>query len=253
MTPDLVYRFTVSPDFPPERIASWYVLNTHLQRRLDEHLHLELYDGFEPQRADIAAGRVDLIYANPFDAAMLVREHGFTPVARPQGIRDEAVVVVPVNSPVEKVEDLAEGCRVAFTDDPDVRLIGMIMLEPADLSSATITPVERPTYVLVAKSLLAGHADVGVFLADAYDGLSGVTRAGLRPLVTSSIGVISHLLMVGPRMADLGPTLRSLLVGAQDDPRLLGITEELGFSGWLPVDHEETEFMIDLMDTLLAE
>ena len=29
--------------------------------------------------------------------------------------------------------------------------------------------------------------------------------------------------------------------------------EGLGFEGWLPVDHEETEFMIDLMDTLLAD
>lgn len=245
--------FTVSPDFPPDRIAGWYVLNTFLQRRLSEHIHLELYDRFDQQRTAIESGEIDLIYANPFDAAMLVRDHGFTSVARPDGVRDEATIAVPVDSPVQKVEDLAAGSRIAFTDDPDVRMIGMIMLEPADLGPSTIEPVERPTYVLVAKALINGDADAGVFLTDAYDGLSGVTRSGLRPLVTSHIGVISHMMMVGPRLAGRAGELSSLLVSMADDPASRSILEGLGFSGWLPVDHEETEFMIDLMDTLLAD
>ncbi len=132
---------------------------------------------------------------------MLVRDHGFVSVARPDGIRDEAMIVVPDDSPVQKVEDLPQGCRVASTDDPDVRMIGMIMLEPANLGPDTIVALERPTYVLVAKALLMGDADVGVFLADAYDRLSGTTRSGLRTLVASQIGVISHMLMVGPALA----------------------------------------------------
>lgn len=247
------YTFTVSPDFPPDRIAGWFVLNTFLQRATDQHIHLELFDRFDDQRAAIEAGSIDLIYANPFDAATLVRDHGFIAVARPDGVRDEATIVVPADSPVEKVEDLSLGCRVAVTDDPDVRLIGMIMLEPADLDSSTIETVQRPTYVLVAKSLLSGDADVGVFLAEAYETLSGVTRAGLRPLVTSQIGVISHMLMVGPRMADHLDQLRSTLLGMADDAGERAIVAGLGFTGWLPVDVEDTEFMIDLIDTLLAE
>ncbi len=249
----MTYQFTVSPDFPPDHIAGWYVLNTYLQRETGEHIHLELFDRFDDQRAAIASGSVDLIYANPFDAATLVRDHGFVAIARPDGIRDEAVIAVPADSPVEKIEDLTDGCRVAFTDDPDVRLIGMIMLEPADLGADNIVPLERPTYVLVAKSLLAGDADVGVFLADAYDNLSGSTRSGLRALVGSEIGVISHMLMVGPALADRIDVLRSTVLAMGDDPRQRAIVEGLGFSGWLPVDPEDTEFMIDLIDTLLAE
>ncbi|MEZ5177214.1 MAG: phosphate/phosphite/phosphonate ABC transporter substrate-binding protein [Acidimicrobiales bacterium] len=245
--------FTVSPDFPPDHISGWYVLNTFLQRQTGEHIHLELYDTFDQQRAAIAAGGIDLIYANPFDAATLVRDHGFVAVARPDGVRDEAVVVVPEGSPVQKVEDLRPGCRVASTDDPDVRMIGMIMLEPADLGPDTIVAIERPTYVLVAKALIMGDADVGVFLADAYDGLSGTTRSALRPLVASQIGVISHMLMVGPALVPQLDVLRELVLGMHDDPAQRSIVEGLGFDAWLPVDHEETEFMIDLMDTLLAD
>lgn len=249
----MTYTFTVSPDFPPDRIAGWYVLNTFLQRSLGEQIHLELYDRFDQQREAIAAGAIDLIYANPFDASVLVRDQGFVGVVRPDGIRDEATIAVPAGSTVEKVEDLPQGARVASTDDPDVRLIGMIMLEPADLGPATITPVERPTYVLVAKALISGEADAGVFLADAYEALSSVTRSGLRPLVTSHIGVVSHMLMVGPRLAHRFDDLRSLLLGLADDPTGRSTLEGIGVAGWLPVEHEETEFMIDLVDTLLAD
>ena len=127
------------------------------------------------------------------------------------------------------------------------------MLEPADLDRSTIELTERSTYVLAAKSLLSGEADVAIFLADAYEGLSRSTRSGLRPLVTSQIGVISHLLMVGPRLAHLADPIRDLLVALGTDPTERRICEGLGFSGWRSVDPEETEFMIDLMDTLLAD
>lgn len=249
----MTLTFTVSPDFPPDKIAGWYVLNTFLQRTLGERIHLELFDRFDQQRAAIAAGEIDLIYANPFDAAMLVREHGFTSVVRADGVGDEATIAVPADSPVQVVEDLAPGSRIAATDDPDVRMIGMIMLEPADLDASSIVPVERPTYVLVAKALLAGDADAGIFLAEAFDGLSGMTRAGLRPLVRSRIGVIGHVLMAGPGFAAHRDELRSLLVHLAEDPAGRSVLDGLGFTGFLPVDHEETEFMIDLMDTLLAD
>ncbi len=249
----MTYTFTVSPDFPPGYITDWYIFNTFLQRQLGEHIHLELYDRFDEQRAAIEAGEIDLIYANPFDAATLVRDHGFKGVSKPVGSGDEAVVVVPKDSPVTQIEDLAAGCRVVVTDDPDVRLIGMIMLEPADLTSANIESLERPTYVLVAKSLLDGDADVGVFLSEAYGNLSRMTREGLRPLVASQIGVISHMLMIGPDMAGHQEAISALCsgMGSNDDQQRL--VQGLGFDGWEPVLEEETEFMIDLMDTLLAD
>ncbi|WP_306306128.1 hypothetical protein [Methylomonas koyamae] len=56
---------------------------------------------------------------------------------------------------------------MAFTDDPDVRLMGMIMLEPADLDVGNIVPVLADSHVLVAKHLLKGEADAGIILAEA--------------------------------------------------------------------------------------
>ena len=73
---------TVSPDFSPEKLAGWHIFNTWLQRKLDVDCHLEMFGSFAEQRAAIAADKIDLIYANPYDAAMLVREKGFVAVSQ---------------------------------------------------------------------------------------------------------------------------------------------------------------------------
>jgi len=246
----MTHTFTVSPDFPPARISGWFIFNTWLQRRLEAAIHLELYDDFARQRADIAAGKIDLIYANPYDAALLVREKGFVPVARPRDKADEAIIAVPAASAVQHVEDLRPGARIASTDDPDVRTMGMIMIEPADLSAANTAAVACGNYVLVAKALLTGTADAGFFLKQSFEELSEVTRRQLRQIVESHIYVVHHALMAGPRLAPRRDEIRDALLGMDQDAKGRDILANLGLAGWDEFDEEATEFMIDLMDTL---
>lgn len=250
---ETVYQLTISPDFTPDHISGWYIFNTWLQRNLDLHIHLEMYDSFESQRQAIRADKVDLIYANPYDASMLVREKGFRAVARPIGRADECVIAVRADSAVQKVEDLQPGVRVVSTDDPDIHLVGMIMLEPADLNKTNVQHIPADGYVLVAKALLKGEAEVGFFLKEAWDGLSNVVRKQLRPLVVSQISDIQHAFLVGPRLLDSAEEIQDLLVHMDQIEKGPGVLASLGFQGWEAVDHEETEFMIDLMDTLKAE
>lgn len=246
------FLMTVSPDFPNKRMPGWFIFNTWLQKALELHIHLELYPNFEDQRAAIAGDKVDLIYANPFDASMLVREKGFVPVVRPTGKSDECIVAVLAESPVKAVEDLSPGCRVASTDDPDVNMVGMILLEPADLDAGNTSKVQVDSYPLVAKALLRGDADVGFFLEEAYAELSNLVRRDLRPLVQSQISDIAHVMLVGPRLAGRLKEVRQILLAMSGDAKSQGVLEELGFAAWESVTKEDTEFMIDLMDTLKA-
>ncbi len=246
----MTFMFTVSPDFTPDHLAGWYIFNTWLQHQLGATIHLEIYNDFQAQRTAITNNKIDLIYANPFDAAMLVREKGFLPLVRAVGEADEAIIVVSADSNVTDIEQLASGARVAFTDDPDVRLMGMIMLEPADLDVGNIVPVLSDNYVLVAKHLLKGEADVGIFLAEAYDDLSTVIKKQLKILVRSQISVIHHSLLMGPRLQERRAEIQALLVGMLNDEKGRGVVGSLGFGGWQKVEDEEMEFMIDLMDTL---
>jgi phosphonate transport system substrate-binding protein len=248
----MTLQLTVSPDFSPDHIAGWYVFNTWLQRRLGTRIHLELYDDFIAQRQAIAEDRVDLIYANPHDAAMLVREKGYTALVAPRDKPDEVVLAVLADAAVQRVEDLQPDLKIAVTRDPDVNLIGMILLEPADLDRDNTVTTQLSSYVLVAKQLLTGRADCGFFLKDAYDDLSAPIRRQLRMLVTSQISVIHHVMLASPRCVELHAPLRELLLTMDREADTRRVLEGLGLTGWEDQDPESTEFMIDLMDTLMV-
>jgi phosphonate transport system substrate-binding protein len=223
-----------------------------LQRNLDVSIHLKLFDDFESQRAAIANDEIDLIYANPFDASTLVRDKGFTAVAAPRGKTDEAVIAVNVDHAAQCVEDFAPGLRVVATDDPDVNMMGMIMLEPADLNGENIDKMQVGNFVLVAKALLRNEADAGFFLKESYDNLSRMIREQLRVLITSQIGVIQHCMLAGPKAEAHRDAMAAALVAMVGDDKGKGVLDAMGLQGWDALDQEDTEFMIDLMDTLVG-
>ncbi|MEH6578610.1 MAG: phosphate/phosphite/phosphonate ABC transporter substrate-binding protein [Amphritea sp.] len=247
----MTFNLTVSPDFAPEHISGWYIFNIWLQRQLGTDVHLELYDCFDDQRKDIRAGKFDMIYANPYDASMLVRELGFTALVRPLKKADETVIAVNTESIYQTVEDLGVGTVVATTDDPDVHTMGMIMLESADLDKSNIKLKQLANYILVAKNLLNGDAQVGFFLKAAYDELSELVRSRMRVLVSSQISVFHHTLLVGPAMAEHIPALQEALLSMPTNEKGRGVLESMDIDGWELMNAEQTEFMIDLIDTLL--
>jgi phosphonate transport system substrate-binding protein len=247
----MAYQFTVSPDFGPSHIAGWQIFNTWLQRQLSEGIHFELYDSFDQQRQAIMNDGVDLIYANPYDAAMLVRDKGFMAIAKASDKPDEAMIVVNTESEIQSVEDLQSGTKVATTDDPDVHMMGMIMLEPADLNAENIEMTQCDSYVLVAKQLLRGTSDVGFFLEEAFQDLSAMVRDQMRALVTSQIQIVQLVLLVGPKLAERKDEISQLLVAMNDDAKSKGVLESLDIAGWEKLEQEDVEFMIDLMSTLV--
>ena len=248
----MTYVMTVSPDFSPAQIAEWYIFNTWLQKQMDLHIHLELFDSFEAQRKAIAEDKIDLIFANPFDASMLVREKGFIAIAKPNDKADEAVIAVAAEeTAVNDVTDLIPGIQIAKTDDPDVNMIGMIMLEPADLNAENTTSVVMDSYAIVARQVVTGKAEVGFFLSEAFDNFSDLVKGQLKVLVRSQISVISHAFMVSPRAQEHIKALQATLLAMADDPKTKDVLAGLGFSGFQKQSYEDTEFMIDLMDTLV--
>lgn len=246
----MTLTFTVSPDFNTKYLPGWFIVNTWLQRHLGEPTHLEVYDGFDELHQAMAAESIDVIYANPFDAARLVRDHGYVPLVRPTDRPDEAVIATLADGPIQAVEDLLPGTRIATTDDPDVHMMCMIMIEPADLNAGNVAMQRRDNYVLVAKSLLQGSADIGFFLAETFDDLSGPIRSQLRVLVRSQIYVINHLFLAHPRLGARITALRDALLHMADDPKGAAAMDDVAVPGWAAVDQEEVEFMIDLMVAL---
>lgn len=248
----MTLNFLIAPDFAPERFAGWHILNTALQKRAGIHLHLLMPADAREQARLIAEGQVDLVYANPFDAAAMIRDAGFVAFARPRGKPDEMVIATARESHVSHLEALSPGCRIATTDNKDVRLIGLRLLEPADLKDEDIRWVHADNYQATARMVIRGEVEAGFFLADAFDGLSRLTLGQLRPLMESAIADISHVLIANPRMASELPAVAGALLSIGADAKGQEVLDALGLpQGFEPMTAEDAEFMVDLMDTLL--
>jgi len=246
------YVMTVSPDFNVKNITGWFVFNTWLQKQLGENIHFELFDKFSEQHKAFADNKINMIYANPYDAAMLVREHGFKALVRPVNKADEALIAVRADSPIQHVEDLQSGARIATTDDPDVHMMCMIMIEPADLNKDNVNINNKDGYVAVAKDLLRGEADAGFFLAETFDELSDVIRSQLRVLVRSQIHVIHHVFLVDESLATRSNDITVALLSMSESDNGKRMLSEIGVPKWEKVEIEDVEFMIDLMSTLVS-
>lgn len=242
-------NFTISPSFPTERISDWYIFNTWLQRALSIPIHLELYHDFRTQRKAIAEGLVDLIYANPFDASLLVRERNFQAVAGPPG-GDEMVIFTAAVKPFNKITDLQTGIRLSCTDDPSVNTVGRILLEPADLDASDIVTLPTETYIQVTRAVLRDHADVGFMPVDAFSSLSKVIQRDLRVLVTSQLHVIHHSFLIGPALHERSEEIANLLTTLHETPKGSQLLAGLGSERWRRIAHEDVELMIDIISTL---
>lgn len=242
----------IAPDFSPERFAGWHMLNTALQKKTDLAIRLLTPASASEQTELIAQGDVDVIYANPFDAASMIRGAGYQAIARPYGKSNEMVIATGAQSDAERVEDLRAGDQIALTDNKDVRLIGLRLLEPADLTEADLQWEVVASYQAAARMVIQGQARACFLLAEAYHSLSRLTRGQMKVLIESRLADITHVMLVHERHAAQAPRLQQALLGLGETPDGQAVLDALGIEqGFEAMSAEDGEFMIDLMDTLM--
>lgn len=245
-----MHRFVTAADVTPSEFSDWYLFNTWLQRKTEQQINLHIPVTFQELHARIEANQADMVYANPYDAAMLVRDHDFIPIARPDNQTDEVVIITHKDSELVDFTKIPPPCRIALTDDRDVHMIGMILIEPADLDDSSIELIHCKRNIAVAKNVMNKEADIGFLLTKSYDTFSRLITDNLRELVRSQISVINHTLMVKPNVLNEVPNLAEILTDMHNTPNGKPILDKFGINEWLHVEPEETEFMIDLMETL---
>lgn len=243
----------VAPDFPPEHFGGWHVFNTALQRCTNNPIHLLTPSSADEMHKMLDDGIVDMIYANPFDAAMLVREKGFLPVAKPLKNPDEMVIAAAETSGLKKITDLKKGMKIAITNNKDVKLIGLRLLEAADLANDDLEWVDVPSFQSAARMVIQGKVDAAFFVASSYHSLSELTKKQMSKLIESHIRDITHVILIhSQHQADWLAPIKEVVVNMVNDESGKRVLSELNMpDGFVEFTQEEAEFMIDLIDTLL--
>lgn len=247
----MTYNFLIAPDFSPERFAGWHLLNTLLQKRSDVSLHLSTPASHAEQDEQINTGDVAFVYANPFDAAKMIREEGYKVIARPVGKFDEMVIASKAGGEIANLDDLHKGSIIAMADNRDVKLIGMRLLEAVDLGENDVNFEIVETYQAAARLVIQGKAQAAFFIAEVFETLSNLTKSQLNVLIQSNIATISHVVLAKEGFAHT-QAVKEVLLGLSQDADGKAVLDELGMpQGFEAVSDEEAEFMIDLMETLL--
>ena len=248
---DKAYNMLIAPDFSPERFAGWHMFNTLLQKRTGLKMHLNMPSSHKEQEDLVSSSDVHVIYANPFDAADLIRTHGYRAVARPINKSDEMVIATAANSDIKALDMLPKGAQIAMADNRDVKLIGLRLLEAVDLTEDDLVWDVTDTYQAAARKIIKGEAQAGFFLAEIYHGLSRLTKMQLQVLIESDIADISHVMLVKGNCEDVQAFTETLL-SFHNDADGKAVLDELGFNeGFEAMSEEDAEFMLDLMETLL--
>ncbi|CAM4175953.1 PhnD/SsuA/transferrin family substrate-binding protein [Psychrobacter arenosus] len=247
----MTYNFLIAPDFSPEHFAGWHMFNNLLQRQSDLGVHLLTPASHAEQNEMLASQEVGLIYANPFDAAALIREKGYRVVARPIGKSDEMVIVSSAKSEIHSLDAIQPGNKVAMADNRDVKLIGLRLLEAVDILEADLDFQITESYQAAARQVIQGQAEIGFFLAEVFNSLSKLTKAQLNVLIESDLADICHVVLIKDNV-EHADVLANVILSLQTTEEGKALLAELGMpSGFEAMDEEDGEFMIDLMETLL--
>ncbi len=245
-----MFTLVTSADVTPAEFSDWYMLNTWLQKKTKQTIHLHIPISFAELQQKIEEESADIIFVNPYDTAMLVRDNHYIPIVRPDKLMDEVVVVTSKDSDMDDFTQLQTGCRIALTDDKNVRMLGLMLIEPADLSADNLHFVSAISPVAVAQKVIKGKADLGFILTKAYDRFSDLLKRDLKTLIFSKINLFNHTIIAKEQVLEVLPQLPFLLAKMHTDPRGQAILNHLHIGRWHLVELEQVESMMDVIETL---
>ncbi len=246
--------FSIAPDIAPQRLPGWYIFATWLQKQINASITTTDFSSFEKQKQALLDGKIDFLYANPYDAGWLVREQKFLALAQPLSDVAEVTIVTKATSDIKQVSDIPKNIKAAAADNADLRMLGAILLEPANLTREDFTFVDVSNHILSIKALLSGNADIAMIPTKIFNGLSKTIANDLLALVSTEphdIESVAHCFVLSPKMAEYAEPIKQALRNMKELPNGQSILDDIGVSNWkILEDKEEIAFMIDLIYAL---
>lgn len=245
------YKFLVSPDYLPKHFLEWYRFNTFLQQDINHPIHLIMPSGQEAFHQQLITTEPDLVYANPFDASDLVKNHHYRALAKPRQRSNEVIIFSRKGGVIGAFEDLKAGMRMAAMPNRDIELMGLRLLEAVDLEKQDLDWQPQDYAQIVARKVRDDEADIGLMLAEMYHHLEESTRAQFNILIESALQVTSHMFLIKDNYRTLFYALQQALTTCAQKEQYQSVLRGLNCAlGYTALNREEVLFMMDILETL---
>ncbi len=242
--------YTVSPYLLDNNLTKWTDFENLLRKKTSLSLRFKKQASTRAFKKNLAEGGLGLIYADPYHASVLLRNHSYLPVARAMGQYDEALVVVQADSNHMDIQDIKPQMYLSISVEPTNRLLARLLLEPADISEDDMVCRYHRTQKSVVKDLLLDKTDVGVMSSSNFDRLQPRIKSKLRILVRSQAYLFSALWMLSPTSSDQYPTLTRTFRRMHKNRTGSKILKTFNTHSWLQVEQLKAEEMADLLNML---
>ena len=213
-------NFVVAPDFAPQRIPCLQIFSTLLSKHTGVSVKQTLTMAPNEVEEAINAGRVDLIYCNPFLGLELYEKYGYVPVLRPIGKEacDDVVIFSAAEGSLKALSDIKPGMKATCPGNLGVKTVSKFMDKQLKLNLVFETSENLQQAI---QKVLRGQADFGLYLHQTFDDLTELAKSRLHVLDKTDLTEMGY------------PDIRRVLMMKTDDPEKLNAVCKaiLGFKG----------------------
>jgi len=219
-----------------QQLTGWYLLNTYLQRRLTRAIHFD-------QSVDTPdPSTTDLLFAKPFEACLMIKQHGFIPLMRPIAEVDEVVILTRAddNRSLSNYEGVIVGTA---TEDSFVYLLGRFLCDESGIDSSKFTFDFSGNEIKALQSLIRKKCDLLFMLKKTYEGLSSFSHSNVRKLDESVTDFACHLFCVAPHLKAESQALVDVLMAMENDEQGKEILKDIQIQGWTKSEAGELKML----------
>ena len=237
------HTMLVCPHDTAKNPGRWYFLTQYAAMQ-GYPLHLEIsfdFAEFHEQLID-----ADIVYANPQDAAQLVNDRGFVPIARPIGIYDEVIFIANHKIADPSLMSL-DGQALATVTSMLVTGIGLSVLAREGVQPSEIKSTD--TWLMVLDLVRTGQVDYGFMYKDTYEGLSEDNRKSVNAFYVSAEQQAFHSICIDSATVTHKEQWQQALLSMHMNADGKMALEELGIEKWVPVLEDEFDGIQKLVNT----
>ncbi len=205
-------KLMVCPHDTAKNPENWFNFSLYLTKAIGNSFLFEKSIDFPDFHDQLTSG--GLIYANPQDSVKLIKEHNYSPVARPINLSDEIVFIASKGLETPQVTDLTDKV-ITSVESMMVTKVGIKCLLENNIKPASIESKE--SWMAVVKSIFRNEADYAMVYKDFYEGLNNLSKSGLQKIGETTDGTIHHNLLVSPNLIDSITIIQETLVKMHED------------------------------------
>lgn len=228
-------KFMVCPHDTASNPDKWFQLAQYLSKHLSAGIQFSKSIDFDEYHQQLTEGA--LIYANPQDSLMLIKDHGYTPVARSSNLFDEIVFIASLKEIEPSMDDIQDN-EVISVNSMMVTRVGMKYLLDKNIKPSGIRT--QATWMAVVKGIYREEYKFGLVYKDFYEGLNTLTKKGFTTLGETEDGTIHHSVLISSEFKEMAADIQACLIEmSEENERGREILQELGIERFMAVSADD--------------